>query len=106
MKTLLILFLLSQGQPSQQTPCEKCITLKLSQTSYTLNVWKHIRNAINAVEITLPVSCQFYDKVNVGDDLLKNKFRWGSLAVHGTMGTWNLEVTNKDATCSSKGQIQ
>jgi hypothetical protein len=76
-------------------PCEKKIMVKLSQTSYSLNIWKHIGNALNAVEFELPVSCEFYESVSVGDELLKKKFRWGSLAVKGSMGTWNLEVSGK-----------
>jgi hypothetical protein len=77
------------------SPCEKRVVVELSQTSYTLNVWKQIRDHANAVEVTLPVSCQFYDQVNVGDDLLQKKFRWGSLATGGSFGNWNLKVVRK-----------
>jgi hypothetical protein len=75
--------------------CEKKIRVELSQTSYTLNLWKHVRNAANAVEFDLPVACSFYEEVRVGDDLLTKKFRWGSLAVGGTFGNWNLKVVGK-----------
>ena len=98
---MLIVLLLLMGtsslaeEPVKTVNCEKLIRIKLSQTSYTLNVWKHIRNAINAVDLTLPVSCNFYDSVQVGDDLLKKKFRLGSFIVHGSAGIWNLEVVEK-----------
>src|ERR1700749_2830444 len=101
MKTLIISMImlfstLAMADETKVVNCSKNITVELSQTSYTLNVWKHIRNAVNAVQFQLPISCDFYDQVQVGDDLLKKKFRWGSLAVHGSMGTWNLEVINKN----------
>lgn len=99
MKTLLVaLMLVSAPVIADETKvvnCSKTITVELSQTSYTLNVWKHIRNAVNSVQFQLPVSCDFYDQVQIGDELLKKKFRWGSLAVHGSMGTWNLEIVGK-----------
>lgn len=99
MKKFFLVFLLawsSIAMAADPAPaCEKVITVRLSQTSYTLNVWKHIRNYMNAVEFQLPVSCPFYDSVRVGDDLLRDKFRWGSLAVHGSFGTWNLQVIGK-----------
>jgi hypothetical protein len=81
--------------PQVSPPCERVLHLRLSQTSYTLNVWKHIRNYMNAVEFDMPVSCPFYDTVRVNDDLLRDRFRWGSLAVHGSFGTWNLVVQGK-----------
>lgn len=101
MRSLLIALMLliavpaAAQQTGQQCSCQKFLTVKLSETSYTLNVWKHIKNAANAVTFKLPVSCEFYDTVHVGDDLLREKFRWGSLAVGGTFGNWNLEVVEK-----------
>jgi hypothetical protein len=82
------------GEPNTCS-CEKRITVKLSQTSYTLDIWKHVRNVANAVTFQLPVPCSFYDEVQVGQDLLTSKFRWGSLAVNGSFGNWNLEVVGK-----------
>lgn len=101
MNALIVALLLSNGKvtpavcPPPPPPCEKTIRVKLSEISFTLNIWKHIKNAANAVEFTLPVSCTFYDQVNVGDNLLKKQFRWGSLAVGGTFGNWNIEVIGK-----------
>ena len=75
--------------------CEKEITVKLSQTHFTLDLWEHAKDAMNTVEFKLPVSCSFYDEVKVGDSLLTDKFRGGSLLVNGSIGNWNLDVIGK-----------
>lgn len=77
------------------TPCEHQVRLRLSQTHYTLSIGEHLKDRLNAVEFQLPLSCQFADQINVGDDLLTKSFRWGSLVKNGSLGTWNLRVVSK-----------
>ncbi len=80
---------------SEVTSCERLVTLKLSQSHFTLNVMEHTKDALNAVEFQLPVACRFYQKIQVGDDLLSKRFRAGSLLIRGSAGRWNLMVVDK-----------
>lgn len=80
---------------SQLPECEKKLLIELSQTHYTLNIWEHVKDASNTVTFQLPVTCNFYEQVKVGDDLLQKKFRWGSLVKNGSFGTWNLKIVGK-----------
>lgn len=75
--------------------CQKDITLKLSQTHYSLDLWEHAKDAMNAVEFKLPVGCEFYEQVQIGDDVLDKRFRIGSLLINGSASNWNLEVIGK-----------
>lgn len=71
------------------------ITLNISQSHFTLDVGKHIKNAMNDIEIQLPVDKEFYDSVEVGD-LLDNSFRVGSLLMEGSFGKWKVKVAAKE----------
>jgi hypothetical protein len=75
--------------------CQKDITLKLSQTHFTLDLWEHAKDSMNAVKFKIPVGCEFYDQVQIGDDVLDKNFRVGSLLISGSIGNWNLEVIAK-----------
>lgn len=92
MKSFIIAIMLMV--PASSFACTKIVRVKLSQTSYTLNVWKHIRNAVNANEIDLPFSCEAANGLTPGQSLLNKKFRWGSLMVGGSFGNWNLDVVS------------
>lgn len=71
------------------------VTLNISQSHFTLDVGKHIKNAMNDIEIQLPVDKEFYDSVEVGD-LLDNSFRVGSLLMEGSFGKWKVKVIEKE----------
>lgn len=71
------------------------VTLNISQSHFTLDVGKHIKNAMNDIEIQLPVDKEFYDSVEVGD-LLDNSFRVGSLLMEGSFGKWKVKVIKKE----------
>lgn len=60
---------------AQPRPC--VLTMQLSQSHLTLDIWKHVSDSVNKVDLDIPVACEFYDSVKVGDELLKNGFRTG-----------------------------
>ena len=60
---------------------EYYITLKFTQTSYTLNVWQHVKDSANAFSFTFPTTKRFYDSLKVGQ-VLDSKFKWASLILN------------------------
>lgn len=73
----------------------RCVlTLELKQVHYTLNMWEHAKDAINAATFDIPVDREFYDSVKVGD-VLSDKFRTGSLILRGSFGKWKISVKQK-----------
>jgi len=77
----------------------KVITVEMSQSHFTLDLGKHLKDAMNKVKFKIPVSCAFYDRVKIGDNLLKmggqDSFRWGSFLVEGSVGDWKIMVVAK-----------
>lgn len=80
---------------AEDKACEKYLKVELSQSRFSLDPFDHIKDSMNTVQFLLPVSCKFYDEVRVGDQLLKNRFRAGSLLISGSIGNWNLIVKQK-----------
>lgn len=74
---------------------EYIITVEIRQKHYTLDFTEHIKDKINAIEIDIPVTKEFYDSVNVGD-VLNDTFRMGSFIVHGSVGKWEITIINKE----------
>nr|WP_293837992.1 hypothetical protein [uncultured Arsenicibacter sp.] len=71
------------------------LKLRLKQSSFSLSIKKHIRNAVNAVEFELPVDKDFYDSVSEGTEIV-DKFRFGSLVLYGSLGDWEMTVKGKE----------
>ncbi|OIN55663.1 hypothetical protein [Arsenicibacter rosenii] len=71
------------------------LKLRLKQSSFSLSIKKHIRNAVNALEFELPVDKEFYDSVSEGTEIV-DKFRFGSLILYGTLGDWEMTVKGKE----------
>ena len=72
---LLVLILLMSFSLFASSPSERYIvTIKISQSHMTLNLWQHIKDDANAITIEIPVDKQFYNDVSVGK-VLNNKFR-------------------------------
>jgi hypothetical protein len=79
------------------------VKFKLKQSHVSLDIGKHIKDAANAVEFEWPVSKTFYDKVNVGDNVLE-EFRGGSFLVEGSIGNWKITVQDKRTSTLSNEQ--
>lgn len=70
------------------------LTLKLKQSHFTLNLSKHIKDSVNAVEFNVAVDKDLYEDLDIGDDLFKS-FREGSFWTEGSIGSWSITVTDK-----------
>ena len=71
------------------------VTFEIKQSHFSLDVTKHIKDAMNAIEIERPVDKEYYDNVDVGDTI-NNDFRVGSMVMKGSFGSWDVTVKGKD----------
>lgn len=71
------------------------VTFEIKQSHFSLDVTKHIKDAMNAIEIEIPVDKEYYDNVDVGDTI-NNDFRVGSMVMKGSFGSWNVTIKDKD----------
>ncbi len=84
------------SQPVVETPGgpRYVLGLKLKQSHFTLDIGKHLKDAMNTAEFSLAVDKRVYDAVKVDDDLVDG-FRFGSMIMRGSFGSWHLYVTSK-----------
>lgn len=78
---------------SGRTP-KYIITFKLKQSHISLDLMKHAKDAMNAIEFTMLVDKEFYNKHDVGDEIV-DEFRVGSLIVNNDLGSWNMTIESK-----------
>lgn len=71
------------------------ITFKIKQSHFSLDLGKHLKDAMNAIEIEIPVDKEYFDSVEVGD-AINDDFRVGSLVMKGSFGSWDITVKSKD----------
>ena len=71
------------------------ITFEVKQSHFGLDITKHIKDAMNAITIEIPVDKEYYDNVDVGETI-NNNFRVGSLVMSGSFGSWDVTVKDKD----------
>ena len=71
------------------------VTFEIKQSHFSLDITKHIKDAMNAIEIEIPVDKEYYDNVDVGDTI-NDDFRVGSLVMKGSFGSWDVTVKGKD----------
>lgn len=67
---------------------------EISQTSLTLDIWQHVRDAANAFSIAIPVDKQFYNSVRKGQKLT-SKDKTASFLLGGSFKTVNIYIKNK-----------
>lgn len=70
------------------------VTLRFTQSSFTLSITQHIKDAANSFSITLPTTKKFYDSVKVGQ-VLDSKFKTATLILSGHWGSRKVVVENK-----------
>ena len=80
---------------SSVKPLKYILKIRLKQASFTLNVKKHIQNAVNSVDFEIPVDKEFYDSVSKGTEIIDD-FRFGSLILSGSFGDWEMTVKDKE----------
>lgn len=71
------------------------LKIHLKQSRISLSISSHIKDGLNAIDFELPVDKDFYDKVEVGDNIVDN-FRVGSLLLRGSFGSWKMTVKDKE----------
>lgn len=70
------------------------VKINIKQTHFTLDLDQHLKDAMNDVDITIPVSKEFYDSVSRGT-VLDDSFRMGSFIWKGSIGNWKITVSDK-----------
>lgn len=70
------------------------VKFKIKQGTYTFDIWEHVKNEINAVEFEIPVCKDFYNHIDIGQDIT-NSFKYGSLFVNGDFSVLHMRVINK-----------
>lgn len=70
------------------------ITLNISQSHFTLDLKQHFKDAMNDVDIEIMVDKDYYDSFEIGDSV-NDDFRWGSFISSGSIGNWDITVSNK-----------
>ncbi len=71
------------------------LTINISQSHFTLDLSQHIKDAMNDINIQIPVDKEFYDSVEVGT-VLDDTFRIGSLLMKGSFGNWEVTIVEKE----------
>lgn len=70
------------------------ITFRVKQSHISLDVKKHLKDAMNTVTFDVPVDKEYYDSLSVGD-VINDDFRMGSLVFKGSVGNWKITVDDK-----------
>lgn len=71
------------------------LTLKVKQTHFSLKISEHLKDSMNAIEIQIPVDKEYYDSVEVGQNIA-DEFRMGSFVFRGTFGNFKVSVIKKE----------
>ena len=70
------------------------VKFKIKQGTFTLDVFEHIKNSVNSIEIEIPVNRDFYKRLSIGQDLT-DSFKWGSLIFDGDFSSLHMKVIGK-----------
>lgn len=70
------------------------VKFKIKQGTFTLDVFEHIKNEMNSIDIEVPVCREYYNRLSVGQDLT-DAFKWGSLVMDGDFSTLHMRVVGK-----------
>ena len=71
------------------------LTLEIKQSTFTLNIGEHAKNAMNAITLQIPVSYTFYNKVYIGQNI-SEEFKYGSLFLNGDFSKLKVKVKDKE----------
>lgn len=71
------------------------VTINISQSHFTLDISKHIKDSMNDIELQIPVDKEFYDSVEIGT-VLDDSFRMGSWLLEGSFGNWKVKIIGKE----------
>lgn len=70
------------------------VKFKIKQGTFTLDIFEHVKNEMNSIEIEVPVSKSYYDALCINQDLT-DAFKWGSLVMDGDFSALHMRVIGK-----------
>lgn len=70
------------------------VTFKIKQSTFTLSIREHLKNEANKQFLQIPVDCDFYKTLSVGQEL-HSKFKIGSFFFNGDLSKLKVTVENK-----------
>jgi len=70
------------------------LSLELKQSHFSLDVNKHLKDAMNKLTFEIAVDEDLYNEQDVGSELLR-EFRDGSAWMEGSFGDWVVTVVDK-----------
>lgn len=86
--------LISEKQIISTGKAKYIMKLNISQSHFSLDISTHLKDAMNAIDIYIEVSEDYYNKHNIGDTLADD-FRVGSAVFKGSYGSWQVKVADK-----------
>ena len=85
---------LPEAPSATETETVHYVTLKFTQSSFTLSISQRIKDAANTFYVTLPTTKRFYDSVKEGD-LLNSKFKAATFLLNGNLGSRKVYIHKK-----------
>lgn len=70
------------------------VTFKIKQSTFSLDIGEHLKNEMNKQFLQLPVDCDFYKTLSVGQEL-HNQFKMGSFIFNGDFSRLKITVHDK-----------
>lgn len=70
------------------------VRIDIRNSSFSLDIGKHIRNAMNAVQMDIPVDKEFYNAVKEGQEL-KSGFKTASFVMKGSISSIKISCVKK-----------
>ena len=71
------------------------LTLKVQKASMSLSISRHVSDAMDAFEVSIPVDIRFYNKVNIGDEIGEG-YNTGNFIMRGSnLSKTKIVVINK-----------
>lgn len=71
------------------------LTLEIKQSHFSLDVSEHLKDSMNAIEIQIPVDKEYYDSVEIGQNVA-DEFRMGGFIFKGSFGNFKVSITGKE----------
>ena len=83
------------GKKEENGVAKYVLTLKIKQSHFSLDISEHLKDSMNAIEIQIPVDKEYYDSVEVGQNIA-DEFRMGSFIFKGSYGNFKVSVIGKE----------
>ena len=70
------------------------VEIDIRNSSFSLSIGKHIRNAFNAMQMEIPVDKEFYDSVRPGEEIASS-FKTASFVMKGSLSSIKVTCVRK-----------